>query len=46
MDFNIAESLFGSNELLVLLVEVEISCVVVIGGVASDFIFHRFVIYK
>ena len=35
IDFNIYESLFGSDELLVLLVKVEISCVVVIGGVAS-----------
>ena len=36
IDFTIAESLHGSEELLVLLVEVEISGVVVIGGVASD----------
>ena len=36
MDFKTAESLFGSDKLLVLLVEVEISYVAVIGEVASD----------
>ena len=36
INFNIAESLFGPDKLLVLLVEVEIYCVVVINGVASD----------
>ena len=42
IDFNIAESLLGPDKLLVLLVEVEIYCVVVINGVAPDLLSRIF----